>query len=195
MTNFLFVEIGTSVTSPKEFAVKIDDRGKLYIKSLVELVEKHVSLRKRAIKNLEVGDFVVFTKKDIYVEDNPFALVGSDLKVLSLVNDHDKVLSYVRNFFKSNNLKKKTSSIYNEIDLCDVCPFSDICGSIDNNIIRDGEFINVEEKVTIQYNSVKVGYDLYRIYSTRFGKKYVNIEGQKFEVKNDYMTGKYLQLV
>jgi len=194
MTNFLFVEIGT-VTSPKEFAVKIDDRGKLYLKSLVELVEKHVGLSKRKVKNLETGDFVLFTKNDISVETNPFALVGSGITVLSLVNDHDKVLSYTRNFFKSNNLKKKTSSIYDEIDLCDVCPFSDICGSIDNNIIRDGEFINVEEKVTIQYNYVKVGYDLYRIITKRNGKKYVNIEGSTFEVKNTYATGKYLQLV
>jgi len=194
MTNFLFVEIGT-VTSPKEFAVKIDDRGKLYTKSLVELVEKHVSLKKRAIKNLEVGDFIVFTKNDIYVEDNPFALVGSDLKVLSLVNDYDKVLSYVRNFFKVTNSKKK-SSVYDDIDLCDICPMHDLCSSIsDNDIIRDGEFINVEEKVTIQYNSVKVGYDLYRIITKRNGKKYVNIEGSTFEVKSGFMTGKYLQLV
>jgi hypothetical protein len=194
MTNFLLVEIGT-VTSPKEFAVKIDDRGKLYTKSLIELVEKHVSLRKRAIKNLEIGDFVVFTKNDIYVEDNSFALVGSDLKVLSLVNDHDKVLSYVRNFFKSTSSKKK-SSVYDDIDLCDICPMRDLCSSIsDNDIIRDGEFINVEEKVTIQYNSVKVGYDLYRIITKRNGKKYVNIEGNTFEVKNTYATGKYLQLV
>ena len=194
MTNFLFVEIGT-VTSPKEFAVKIDDRGKLYTKSLVELVEKHVSLKKRAIKNLEVGDFIVFTKNDIYVEDNPFALVGSDLKVLSLVNDYDKVLSYVRNFFKVTNSKKK-SSVYDDIDICDICIMHDLCSSIsDNDIIRDGEFINVEEKVTIQYNSVKVGYDLYRIITKRNGKKYVNIEGSTFEVNNTYATGKYLQLV
>lgn len=201
MTKLFLLELGESLhdtilepKQPKEFAVKVDDRGKLYLKSLTDLIKKHVNLNSRNVRNIEPGDFVVFTKNDIYVEENRFALLQDGIKVLSLINDYDKVISYVSNFFKTNTLKKK--SYVEEVNLCDFCPLKPVCDTFTptKNIIRNGEFINVEEKVSILYNCVKVGYDLYRI-RTQYGKKYVEIEDYTFEVKSNFFGEKYLQLI
>jgi hypothetical protein len=184
----------TVPTLAKEFAVRIDDRGDLYLKSLTAIMKKFININNKVVKNIEFGDYILFTKADVLHEDNYYKVIKSGIKILSLTSEYSNVEKHVVNYFKNVYSPKKEVTI----SLCDFCPFADLCSKPEpkkaEDIIYDGDFVNVSEKVSIFYNFVKVGYDQYDIYDL-FGSKYVNIEGDLLEIKSDRYGKKYLKLV
>jgi hypothetical protein len=186
---YIFTEqIVPKLQLPKEFAVKIDDCGSLYLKSLINILKTKSVINKTALQNLETGDTVVFTKNEVYVEDCVCTNLGSNITKLSLVKDYSKVEKSIDNFFK--NVFKKVE----KPSCCDYCKLQPTCFNTNKDRIYDGQYISIEEKVSIMYNFVKVGYEQYDIVELCNGKKYVTIEDEEFEVKKDRLGNKYLQL-
>lgn len=188
---FVFTEQKSSPKLPKEFTVEIDDRGELYLQSLTNFLKTYSRVDKSALRKLEYGDTIVFTPKEVYVETDIRKASKLKLVSLSLVNDYNKVEKAVRNFF-TNVFVGKSNDMPS---CCKNCPFSTTCYKKDNTIIYDGEYISVEEKVSIMYNFVKVGYDQYDIITTYSGQQLVTIEDELFEVKKTRGGKKYLQLL
>lgn len=211
MTNrfedFLTIIIEGTNSEPKkldkEFVVKINDRGTKYIDALVELIEDYKPVLGKVAKKIKFGTYISFEKNQVSVLTDSNELDElEDLNVYKLVENFSKVEKLVKNFFNNVYQEKKTTS-------CDSCPLKPICDALDileeiqalpkkrvNNIILDGEYITVEEKVSIFTNHVKIGYEQFKIRENRFtGTKYVTIEGLKFYVKRDWYGNKYLQLV
>lgn len=177
---------------PKEFAINVDDRGQLYLKSLIEMMKKNISVNNNTVKKVKYGDIIVFADNDVTREDNYREVVRRGIPILSLVTEYDKVEKAVKNFFK--NVYKPV-----KINPCVGCPMFGLCAELQkaeskSNIIYNGEYISVDEKVSIFYNFVKVGYDQYDIYEV-FGSKFVDIEDEVFQVKTDRCGKKFLELV
>jgi len=174
---------------PKEFAVKIDDCGTMYLESLINILKTKSQVNKSQLNRLEKGDTVVFTKKEVYVEDNPFSVASLRTTKLSLVKDYYKVEKAINNFFKNEFVGSKK-----QYNCCNGCPFEPICSNNNTDRIYDGQYITMEEKVSIMYNFVKVGYEQYDIVSF-LGKQVITIEDELFEIKKDRNGKKYLQLL
>jgi hypothetical protein len=168
----------------KEFVVKVNDRGPLYIPALVKLINKY----NKVAAKIKYGDYLVFKTKEVYRETSSNDVIDLDLPIYKLSDDFKKIEKLINNFFE--NVYKPATTC----DICDYCPFSTKCRR--DTIIRDGEWVSSrkEEKVTIFNNYVKVGYDQYDIHTNFYGEETVKIRGQKFEVLSDY-KGYYLQLI
>ena len=199
MRNNLIIELVFQEKShklPNEFVVEIDDCGSLYTKSLLNIIKKHVEIKKSTAKNIEYGDHLVFVKDDVYVEENNSAVRRLNLPEYSLVQQYESVEKLVNNFFKNVFISKKKN--HNTFDFCALCPFATFCpatSKVKDDFIYDGDYVSVDEKVSIFYNFVKVGYDQYDIYLTKSGKERVNIEDETFEIKRDFFGTKYLKLI
>lgn len=170
----------------KEFVIKINDRGPLYTEKLGQLIKKYVGINSRVVNSLRYGDYVVFVKNDVYTDKNDDRVLDLDLPIYKMTNDYNKIEKLINNFFKNVYVKKQA------FDICDYCPFSKKAKQ-QPTIFRDGQYVNIKEKVSIFHTYVKVGYDIYEI-DVRRGHKFVDIEGDLFEVKSDY-RGFYLELV
>ncbi len=190
LTDLLFVFTEKSPKLPTEFAIEIDDRGELYLQSLTNILRDIKRIDKVALRRLEYGDTIVFTKNEVYVETNPRIASKLRITTLSLVNDYNKIEKTIKNFFK-NTFVGKTKE---EPNCCKYCPLKSTCYNKHDDRIYDGQYISVEEKVSIMYNFVKVGYDQYDIVNL-FGNQVVTIEDELFEVKKDRNGKKYLQLL
>lgn len=172
----------------KEFVIKINDRGPLYTEKLGQLIKKYVGINSRVVSNLRYGDYVVFVKDDVYTDKNDDNVLDLDLPIYKMTNDYGKIEKLIKNFFNNVYVKKQQ-----HVDICDYCPFSKKAKKQQSTIFRDGQYVNIKEKVSIFHTYVKVGYDIYEIYY-RGSRKIVDIEGELFEVKSDY-RGFYLELV
>jgi ASC-1-like (ASCH) protein len=176
----------------KEFIVKVNTGDSDYVEDFMELLKDYHKINNRNARKIKRGDYIVFVKNDFYVEMSDDKAYDLDLPVLKLTNDYTKIEKLVKNYFKNVYSPKanKTSCVY------DFCPFSKYCENAytkRKNIVRNGDYMELEAKVTIGYNYVKVGYDAYTIYTTR-GREFVDIEDAIFEVKDD-RKGYYLELV
>lgn len=179
----------------KEFVVKINDRG-FYLDELIKLVKKHTSVNS-VINKLQYGDYLVFTKNDVYRDTNDDRVADLDLNQYKLTHNWNKIEKLINNFFNNVYTSKQTYKCPFEETDCDDCLFN--INRRNNQkkdiIYRDGQYIDMKERINICYNHVKVGYDNYDIYTRNFGyKEYVDIEGETFEIKSDY-KGKYLKLI
>jgi hypothetical protein len=194
LSNLVFfgIEVNKIVTPkfPTEFAVKIDDCGTMYLQSLVNILKTKSPIDKSQLNRLEKGDTVVFTKNEVYVEDCPCAVSNLRVTKLSLVKDYIKVAKSIENFFDKVFKSKKQQN-----NCCEYCPLQSTCSNTREDRIYDGQYITLEEKVSIMYNFVKVGYEQYDIVSLCNGKQFVVIEDEEFEIKKDRNGKKYLQLI
>ena len=174
----------------KEFVVKVNDRGSLYERGekhllykdeLIKLINKYEKTNRDVANKIKYGTYIIFKKNRVTTTNVANEAYDYELPVYSLVEDNKKVVKTVKNFFEN---------VYEEdikTTVCGCCPLYalGICDGSDNEeIIWDGQFINVEEKVTIFDSFVKVGYSTYKIKSDIFGDKYVTIEGERFQVKS-----------
>jgi hypothetical protein len=152
----------------KEFVVEVDDCIGDYLESLLNIIEKHnsrgVNLRKAS--NIDFGDLLVFTKNEIYIKKN----YVSNSKVYSLVSDYYKIKEMIKNLYKDNldNLPHKD---------CKNCPYYKSGKKFAKQILFDNEYIDIDEKVSIFNNFVKIGYDTFDIKNDL-----VNINGTIYEV-------------
>jgi hypothetical protein len=154
----------------KEFIVEIDTHDEDYLESLLNVVNKYKDVNIWKANKVRYGDFLVFTNKNIYVKRNN--IYG---KSYSLVLDYYKIKSLVEELYKkdSNNLPHKD---------CKDCPYyKSAKRNLEKDILFDGDFIDIDEKLSIFNNFVKIGYDTYDIYNER-GKKYVDIDDNEYEV-------------
>lgn len=176
---------------PTKFTVEIDDRGYAYLESLQRVLKSSARTIKSAVNNLEYGDTIVFTPEEVYVETDIRKASKLRLTSLSLVNDYNKVEKAIKNFF-NNVFVGKTPKVPS---CCKNCPLFATCSNQHEDRIYDGQYITIEEKVSIMYNFVKVGYEQYDITSLFTGQQVVAIEDELFEVKKDRNGKKYLQLL
>ncbi len=160
----------------KEFIVEVDDCLGEYLESLLNVIEKYndkgVNLRKA--NTIEYGDFLVFTKNQVYIKKN---YVCTSNKIYSLVSDYYKIKDLIKKLYKNNSdcLPYKA---------CKNCPYYKLGKRVLKDILFDGEFIDVDEKVSVFNNFVKIGYDTYDIY-THHGKDLVEIDGIIYEIKSN----------
>lgn len=197
-TNFnVFTEIVSELISslndklPETFAIEVDDKGSLYLKSLMNLFKKYISIDTETIKNTEFGDVIFFGNNNIR-RTNIVEAVFANVTILSLVKDYNKVEKYVINFFENVYVAPKKP-------VCKNCPLFGLGYMFDhtrqdNSVIYDGTVISVDEKVSIMYNFVKIGYDQYDIINI-FGRKLVDLEGTTYEVKTDRRGRKFLEVI
>jgi hypothetical protein len=180
LPNFIYVfteQVAPKLQLPKEFAVKIDDAGSLYLRSLISILEDKIVIDKSKLQRLETGDTIVFTKEEVYVEECACTVSSLRIPKLSLVNNYSKVVKSIENFFK-NVFRSKSKS-----NCCKCTCVECTCANTNRkDRIYDGQYISLEEKVSIMYNYVKVGYEQYDIIELCNGKKYVAIEGEEFEI-------------
>jgi len=158
---------------PREFIVEIDDPGTDYLESLLNIIEKYnkrgIDIRKA--NSIEYGDFLVFTKNDIRLRKNNLFCN----KVLSLVGDYYKIENLIKKLYKDDrNLPSEA---------CNNCPYykSAKKRNFTKEILIDGDFIDVDEKISVFNNFIKIGYDTYDIYDHK-GKDIVDIDGTIYEV-------------
>jgi len=169
----------------KEFVIKVNTRDDDAIDDLINLIKKYVSTKNNVIRDICYGDYLVFTKNDVRLETNDDKVADLDINIYKVNGNYSKIEKLIKNFFNNVYHSKKSS------DKCEYCPFRTKRNN--SNIIRDGQYVRMSERVNIGWNYVKVGYETYDIYNNRKGN-FVNIEGEKFEVLVDY-NGQYLKLV
>lgn len=201
MLNNLSIEFSVLLAAltpalPEEFIVKVNDRGPLYSKELIKLIEKYRQVNGSATKYVKFGNYVIFEKSGVSVETDANEAADLRLPIYKLADRYDTVVKLVNNFFQNVYKPKTTGCPFAGTMVCAACPFSNYkTKKKEPTIIRDGHFVNVEEKVSIMYNFVKIGYDQYDIIEDWLtGTRLVEIEGNIFKVKSDY-KGKYLELV
>jgi hypothetical protein len=191
MTNFnIFATMLANILDiepkmPEKFAVYVDDKGRMYKDALVKVIGKYVNTNSNTIKNTKIGSVIIFGNNDIVLAYK-YDAIEAGLRTMSLSEEFEQIVKYIENYFEN---------IYNPIPkACQNCPLATLCGictkninvnntkhSNVNKIIFDGDFISMDEKVSIFNNFVKVGYDQYDI-TDLFGKEVVEIEGVLFAV-------------
>jgi hypothetical protein len=191
MTNFnIFATMLANILDiepkmPEKFAVYVDDKGRMYKDALVKVIGKYVNTNSNTIKNTKIGSVIIFGNNDIVLAYK-YDAIEAGLRTMSLSEEFEQIVKYIENYFEN---------IYNPIlKACQNCPLATLCGictkntnvnntkhSNVNKIIFDGDFISMDEKVSIFNNFVKVGYDQYDI-TNLFGKEVVEIEGILFAV-------------
>ena len=184
---------------PKEFAIVLD--GNSNYNKLIKLVKNNINLN-NTLERAEIGDYLLFTKNDIYLEDlKEYLSVESKYTVYSLTYEYSKIEKIIRKFF-NNVYSPKTKLTYRNnvhsksegIAICGQCPLINtlLIEDLDNTKLYNNTRLDEDLKVTIFPTYVKIGYDVYVIRNL-FGKKYVQIEGQLFKIKKDW-KGEYLTI-
>lgn len=197
MTNFnIFTALVADILNmeaniPEKFAVYVDDKGRMYINALEKIIRKYVSTNSNTVKSTKIGSVIIFGDNNVIL-GNKYDAAEAGLRTMSLSKEYDQIVKYVENYFEN---------IYNPIPkVCQNCPLAALCeerlSQINfctkntnttpqrrniNEIIFDGDFVSMDEKVSIFNNFVKIGYDQYDIIEF-LDKKVVEIEGILFEI-------------
>jgi hypothetical protein len=168
---------------PEKFAVYVDDKGRMYINALAKVMEKYTSINSNTVKNTKIGSVIIFGDNNV-VLGNKYDAAEAGLRTMSLSKEYEQIVKFVENYFEN---------IYNPIPkVCQDCPLAVLCGLCTkvtntpqrrniNETIFDGDFVSMDEKVSIFNNFVKIGYDQYNI-TNLFGVEVVKIEGVLFAV-------------
>jgi len=174
----------------KDFVVLINDYGTFYTKALLDIIRKNYKngVDENLANRLENGDYLFFIKDTVKVYDGKggSSIPYTDgLRVYCLSSE----FSTIKGLIEKNNKTK-----------CEFCPFSMFNKRKSNNRIYDGDVINVEEKVSIFSNFVKIGYDTYPIFGETpifpfFDEEYVSIEGEMYKVVRQLFDKAYLERV
>jgi ABC-type proline/glycine betaine transport system ATPase subunit len=189
---------------PEEFAILLDGPFSS-VDDIFNIIDDNANLDLKQVNRVTEDDIILFTKNDIRVlndtENILFDVVHSKVKKYKTSKDFIIIKKVLNNFFNNVFTKKKNNKKYDQ-------PIPTICvGALTYNDINeaflsydktryyDGQQLNVEEKISIFTNFVKVGYDAYEIYETCLGTKLVKIGKTVYEVDTDLFGRKYLQKV
>jgi len=156
--------------SSKEFVVEVDDCEGDYLSALLDVINKYKGVNFFAANTIRCGDFLVFTKNDIKIRKNWCSFCG---KSYSLIYDYYKIKDLVKKLYKKDdNLP---------CDECKNCPYYKSARRNMKEVLFDGEFIDIDEKVSIFNNFVKIGFDTFDIFH-KHGKNLVDIDDDTYEV-------------
>jgi len=196
---------------PQEFIVSIDDISNGV--KLIDIIENNTSLNIRKY-DVSLGDYILFVKDDIrlldiYKDFNSIFREGR--KHLTLKNNYTKVKEIVNNFFRYVFTPKKKNVVTTIINsggipgLNNINPFTAFEFATSpikstyipkiSGLYYDGDRLNVDEKISIFNNFVKVGYDAYEIFETILGEKVVKIGKSIYSINEDFLGNKYIQKV
>lgn len=167
---------------PEEFAILLDGPFSS-VDDIFNIIDDNANLDLKQVGRVTEDDIILFTKNDIKVlndtENILFDVVHSKVKKYKTSKDLVIIKKVLNNFFNDDineawkrEVKKHDTTRY-----------------------YDGQQLNVEEKISIFTNFVKVGYDAYEIYETYLGTKLVKIGKTVYEVDTDLFGRKYLQKV
>ena len=159
-----------------EFIVEVSDCGGSYISSLLNIINKRHSdgVDYKAAKAIEYGDYLVFTKTNIYIKDGNKYNPSKCNKILDLIDDYYEIENLIKKLYKK-------SSDYLSHNDCKKCPYYKASKRQMKSVLFDGDFVDFDEKVSIFNNFVKIGYDQYDI-KDKGGKSFVNIGDSIYEV-------------
>jgi len=173
---------------PKAFIVKVDDPRGLYLRSMINVIKEHIDMKN--LNKIEEGDFIIFAENDVRLEKNPFLAANKilqlNLEKLYLVSDYQQVEESINNYFTKVFKPKAKETV-----VCCGCPFAMLCGKVEapkakkEERIYDGEWVNVEEKVSIWSTFVKVGLRQYPIRDNGWSNDTVRISGTIYEIRKD----------
>jgi len=179
---------------PKEFEIILDDRTNA--RRLFSLINSYISLND-VKERAELDDVITFKKDDIYLHE------GSRCGIyFSVRREYSYIEQLLRNFFKTFIPKKKKIE---PIQVVLGCPFMSSglmgCATTPINNTRlsnryyDGDILNLEEEIHIFPDFVKVGFELYEIWSTDYNTKIVKIGRSTYKVDQDLIGRKFLEKI
>jgi hypothetical protein len=193
---------------PEEFAILLDGPFSS-VNDIFNIIDDNANLDLKQVGRVTEDDIILFTKNDIRVlndtENILFDVVYSKVKKYKTSKDLVIIKKVLNNFFNNVFTKNKNNKKYDQpipTTWVGVLVYDDInedwkreVKKHDTTRYYDGQQLNVEEKISIFSNFVKVGYDAYEIYETCLGTRLVKIGKTVYEVDTDLFGRKYLQKV
>ena len=189
---------------PEEFAILLDGPFSS-VDDIFNIIDDNANLDLKQVGRVTEDDIILFTKNDIKVlndtENILFDVVHSKVKKYKTSKDLVIIKKVLNNFFNNVFTKNKNNKKWVGVLVYDDNKFNineawkREVKNHDTTRYYDGQQLNVEEKISIFSNFVKVGYDAYEIYETCLGTRLVKIGKTVYEVDTDLFGRKYLQKV
>lgn len=189
---------------PEEFAILLDGPFSS-VDDIFNIIDDNANLDLKQVGRVTEDDIILFTKNDIKVlndtENILFDVVHSKVKKYKTSKDLVIIKKVLNNFFNNVFTKNKNNKKWVGVLVYDDNKFNINeawkrgVKNHDTTRYYDGQQLNVEEKISIFSNFVKVGYDAYEIYETCLGTRLVKIGKTVYEVDTDLFGRKYLQKV
>jgi len=194
-----------------KFAIYIDEHGRerLHLKKLISLLEDEYPFlkqkgclgRNKSILKAKAKEIIVFGSS----KRNDFSVVDAEtydaltedrrFPIVNLQGDFKKVKKYLKRYAENNYSNKFTSCYCYKYDVVDEDYF---CTPTTYSVVVETPPVKKKrkaalglDKVSVHHNFVKVGWDLFDIYVTKFKEEYVKVDGNIYWIERDsYGNGK-----